>query len=110
MPVAMLVIGVSLSSVSLLDAFKNRQLALLSAVRLLLIPAVTWCVCRLMTDDPVLLISCLVIAGSPCAVVASILAIENGQDALYCSEAVQHSTICSIVTIPLLIEIFSRIS
>ena len=53
-PLSMLVIGASLGSVSLLDAFRNRQLYLASAVRLLLIPLVTWLVCGLMTRDPVL--------------------------------------------------------
>ena len=73
MPMSMMVIGASLGSVSLLDAFRKPKLAVLSAVRLLLIPVLTWMICRFLT------------------------------------EAVQHSTICSIVTIPLLIQIFSRL-
>ena len=107
MPMSMLVIGSSLGTVSLLDAFRNRHLALLSAVRLLLIPAVTWLVCRLITSDSVLLMTCMIIAASPSAVIVSVLAIQYGQDGVLSSEAVQHSTICSLVTIPLLIKIFS---
>lgn len=107
MPMSMLVIGSSLGSVSLLDAFRNRHLALLSAVRLLLIPAVTWLVCRLITSDSVLLMTCMIIAASPSAVIVSVLAIQYGQDGVFGSEAVQHSTICSLITIPLLIRFFS---
>ena len=106
-PMSMLVIGSSLGSVSLLDAFRNRHLALLSAVRLLLIPAVTWLVCRLITSDSVLLMTCMIIAASPSAVIVSVLAIQYGQDGVFGSEAVQHSTICSLITIPLLIRFFS---
>ena len=109
MPMSMMVIGASLGSVSLLDAFRNPKLAILSAVRLILIPILTWVICRLLTDDPVLLMTCMIIAASPSAVIVSVIAIQYGRDGVFPSEAVQHSTICSIVTIPLLIQLFSGI-
>ena len=109
MPMSMLVIGTTLGRVSLLDAFKKPQFAFLSAVRLLLIPIITWIVCRLLTDDPTLLMTCMIIAASPSAVIISVLAIQYGQDGVFCAEGVQHSTICSMLTIPLLIQIFSNI-
>jgi len=109
MPMSMMVIGASLGSVSLLDAFRNSKLAILSAVRLILIPILTWVICRLLTDDPVLLMTCMIIAASPSAVIVSVIAIQYGRDGVFASEAVQHSTICSIVTIPLLIQLFSGI-
>ena len=107
MPMSMLVIGLSLGSVSLLDAFRNRHLALLSAVKLLLIPLITWIVCRFLTADTVLLMTCMIIAASPSAVIVSVLGIQYGQDAVFSSEAVQHSTICSLITIPILIRVLS---
>ena len=109
MPMSMMVIGASLGSVSLLDAFRNPKLAILSSVRLILIPILTWVICRLLTDDPVLLMTCMIIAASPSAVIVSVIAIQYGRDGVFASEAVQHSTICSIVTIPLLIQLFSGI-
>ena len=109
MPMSMMVIGASLGSVSLLDAFRNTKLAILSAVRLILIPILTWVICRFLTDDPVLRMTCMIIAASPSAVIVSVIAIQYGRDGVFASEAVQHSTICSIVTIPLLIQLFSGI-
>ena len=109
MPMSMMVIGASLGTVSLLDAFRKPKLALLSAVRLILIPVLTWAVCRFLTSDPVLLMTCVIIAASPSAVIVSVIAIQYGRDGVFASEAVQHSTICSMVSIPLLIEIFSRL-
>ena len=109
MPMSMMVIGASLGSVSLLDAFRNPKLAILSSVRLILIPILTWVICRFLTDDPVLLMTCMIIAASPSAVIVSVIAIQYGRDGVFASEAVQHSTICSIVTIPLLIQLFSGI-
>lgn len=108
MPMSMMVIGASLGSVSLLDAFKKPLLACTSAVRLLIIPALTFFVLRLLTQDTALLMTNLIIAGSPSAVLCSVIAIQYGRDAVFTSEGVQHSTICSMVTLPLLIQVFSH--
>ena len=109
MPMSMMVIGASLGSVSLLDAFRKPILAFTSAVRLLIIPALTFLVCRPLTEDTALLMTNLIIAGSPSAVLCSILAIQYGHDGVFSSEGVQHSTVCSMVTLPLLIQVFSRL-
>lgn len=108
MPMSMMVIGASLGSESLLDAFKKPLLACTSAVRLLLIPFLTFFVLRLLTDDPVLLMTNLIIAGSPSAVLCTVVAVQYGRDAVFSSEGVQLSTICSMLTLPLLIQVFSR--
>ncbi len=108
-PMSMMVIGASLGTVSLTDAFRNPRLALVSAVRLLLVPAVTWAVCRLLTDDAALLMTCLIVAASPCAVIVTVLSLQYGRDAVFSSEGVQHSTICSMITIPLIIRLFSTL-
>ncbi len=110
MPMSMLVIGASLGSVSLLDAFRNPFLALLSLVRLIVVPLLSWVICRLITDDSVLLMTCTIIAASPSAVMITILAIRYGLDGVFCSEGVLHTTVCSMVTIPLLIAFLSRFS
>ena len=109
MPMSMMVIGASLGSVSLLDAFKKPLLAFTSAVRLLLIPALTFFVLRLLTDDTALLMTNVIIAGAPSAVLCSVLAIQYGRDAVFSSEGVQHSTVCSMLTLPLIIQLFSRL-
>ena len=108
MPMSMMVIGASLGSVSLLDAFRKPLLAYTSAVRLLLAPILTFFVLRLLTDNTELLMTDLIIAGSPSAVLCSVLAIQYGRDEIFSSEGVQHSTICSMLTLPLLIQVFSR--
>ncbi len=114
MPMSMMVIGASLGSVSLLDAFKKPLLACTSAVRLLIVPALTYFVLRLLTQDTTLLmtnliiVTNLIIAGSPSAVLCSVIAVQYGRDAVFSSEGVQHSTICSMLTLPLLIQVFSH--
>ncbi|MCR5090280.1 MAG: AEC family transporter [Oscillospiraceae bacterium] len=107
MPVSMLVIGANLSTVSLLDAFRSWQLALASAVKLLIVPVLGWLVCRWMTTEEALLMTAVIIAACPSAVMVSVLGIQYGQDGLFSAEGVQHSTICSLVTIPLLLSLLS---
>jgi len=105
MPMSLLVIGFSMGSVSLADGFKNRQHYLISFLRLVVCPVLTWLLVRPFTDDPVLLMTCVLIAASPCAVMATVLAIQYGRDGVYGAEGVMQSTLLSIVTIPALILI-----
>ena len=79
-------------------------------MRLIVIPILSWMVCSLITNDSVLLMTCMIIAASPSAVMITILAIRYGQDSVFCSEGVLHTTVCSMVTIPLLIGLLSRFS
>ena len=109
MPMSMLVIGTSLGSVGLLDAFKDSRLAAASFVRLLLVPVITFFVCRFLTSDPELLLICTIIAGCPSAIIVSILSIQYGGDGVFSSQTVLHSTVCSIVTLPVIVRIFSSI-
>ena len=106
-PLSMLVIGASLGTVSLLDAFKNGRLYLASAVRLLLIPLLTWLVCRMLTDDPVLLMSMVIVAGCPAAVMVTVMANQYDLDAVYSAEGTLQSTALSMATIPLLVWLLS---
>ena len=109
MPMSMLVIGTSLGSVGLLDAFKDGRIAAASAFRLLIIPAATFFICRLLTSDPELVMICTIIAACPSAIIVSILSIQYGGDGIFSSQTVLHSTVCSIFTMLIIIRIFSSI-
>ena len=102
-PMSMLVIGASLGTVSLLDAFRSGRLYIASAVRLLVIPLITWLVLGLLTDDPVLLMTMTIVAGSPAAVVLTVMANQYDRDAVYTAEGTLQSTALSMLTIPLLV-------
>lgn len=103
MPISLLVIGFSMGTVSLTDAFKNKDLYLASALRNLAIPVLTWLAVRLFTDDPVLLMTCMLLAASPCAVMVTVFAIQFDRDSVFAAEGVLQSTVLSIATIPLLV-------
>lgn len=102
MPLSMVVIGASLSTVSLLDAFKNWRLYLASFFKLIIFPLFTLAVCRYMTDNTALLATAAIIAASPSGVMVSVLATKYNGDYVFASEGVLQSTALSMVTIPVI--------
>lgn len=105
MPLSMIVIGSSLGSVSLLDAFKKGKLYLMCAIRLLLCPLLVWLLAGLMTEDLMLRVTATIIAAAPSGVVVSVLAIQYDRDAVFTSEGILLSTVFSMLTIPLIVAI-----
>ena len=103
MPMSMIVIGSSLGRVSLLDAFKEKNLYFVSLVRLVLVPLLTLPVLRLITADPVLLGAMVIIACCPSGIVVTVLAIQYGRDAEYTSKGILLDTVLSMVTLPALV-------
>ena len=105
MPLSMIVIGSSLGSVSLLDAFKKGKLYLMCAIRLLLCPLLVWLLAGLMTEDLMLRVTATIIAAAPSGVIVSVLAIQYDRDAVFTSEGILLSTVFSMLTIPLIVSI-----
>lgn len=109
MPMSMIVIGSSLGSVNLLDTFKNGKLYFISFFKLVFIPAVVWLICSFITTDSVLLISAVILAASPAAVMISILAIQYTGDGVFASEGILHGTVLSMIIIPLWVYLLSAV-
>lgn len=105
MPLSMIVIGSSLGSVSLLEAFRNGKLYLMCAIRLLLCPLLVWLLAGLVTEDLMLRVTATVIAAAPSGVIVSVLAIQYDRDAVYSSEGILLSTVFSMLTIPLIVSL-----
>lgn len=103
MPMSMIVIGASLGSVSLLDAFKDWRLYASGFLRLIAAPLLVYAVCSLLTADPVLLMTAVIMAAAPGAVAITVLTVQYGRDAVFTSEGILHSTVVAMVTIPLLV-------
>ena len=103
MPLSMIVIGSSLGSVGLLDAFKNWKLYIMCFIRLLLCPLLVWLLLGFVTEDLVLRVTSTIIAASPSGVIVSVLAIQYDRDAVFTSEGILLSTVFSMLTIPLVI-------
>ncbi|NYT06246.1 MAG: AEC family transporter [Methanomicrobiales archaeon] len=99
-PLAMLVVGALLSRMRPDLIFGNRRLYALSAVRLLVLPLMTWLLLAPFIADPMLLGIPVIISAMPAAANTAILAEEFGGNADLASQGVFLSTLFCIATIP----------
>ena len=102
MPMSMVVIGASLGKVRLIDAFTEKSLYLVSALRLLLMPLLTWLVFLVLPADPILRGAMLIVSACPSGIIVSILCIQHGKDYEYSSKGILLDTALSMLTIPLM--------
>lgn len=104
-PLSMMCVGVSLGGVSLKDAFCHPKLYLVSLMRLIVCPLLTWLILKGFVADQTMLGVVILLASTPTAVICTILGIENGRDGIESSEGILLSTVLSMLTIPLMITI-----
>lgn len=100
-PVAMLIIGGILAGVAPRSVFSLRALGY-CALRLVAIPLACLGVLWLLGAPAVLSGAVVVSAGLPMAVATAILATQHGADDAFASKLVFLSTLCSMLTLPLL--------
>lgn len=102
-PVSMLVVGVTLASVPIKSIFNEWRVYIVTAVRLLLLPVLTWALFRFFIHDALQLGVLVVIAGMPVAAAAPMLTVQYGKNTQLAAKTVFISTVLSVVTIPLLV-------
>ena len=103
MPLSMVVIGVTMGSENLTAALRDRRVYAIALFRLVLAPLATFLLLRMLTDNALLLKSCVVIAGCPTGIVVPILSLQYGHDASLPSNCVIVTTLLSLVTLPILL-------
>ena len=101
-PLAMVVTGSLLATMPVSNLFSDFRIYILSAFRLLIIPAVVWLVISPFTTDPVIFAVPVLLAAMPAAANSVILAEEYNADSTLASKGVFITTLLSIVTIPVL--------
>ena len=105
-PVAMFVIGSFLAKTKVKNALKNRNVWLVTVLRLLVLPLISLGVLTLLTKtgivDPLAAMAVLLQVSAPCATVGSLFAVKFGYDPTYASEVIAISTLLSMITIPLM--------
>lgn len=102
-PMAMVVIGAFLSNVNFKSALLQKEIYLVSAIRLLVIPLVVIFVLHWLKLPEPLYKACVISASAPCAANASLFASRFSKDTGLAGELVAFSTACSIMTMPLLL-------
>lgn len=100
-PLAMLVIGTYISRVPFRELFTDRDLYSLSAVRLLILPAICFLIFLPFHVDRTALTATLILASAPAAGNTVMLAAQFGGDTKLGSKAVALTTLFSAFTMPL---------
>lgn len=99
-PLSMMVIGISLSSISLKELFLDRKLLAYAAVKLLVIPVIGTFIIRQFISDEILTAVCMIMLATPVASMSVMLAGQYDRNVELASKGVALTTILSVVTIP----------
>lgn len=104
-PASLLVIGISIARQPLKQMLGSPRLYVLTALRLVLLPALVWGVLQFFITDQMLLGVAVVVFGMPVATMVPMLAGEHGADDADAVRGVFLSTVLSVITIPLLVTV-----
>lgn len=100
-PLAMMFIGATLAGSNVLDMFKNRIVWESTGVKLFLLPALVMGCVLFLPLDPVMKGILVIASALPTAAMVSVIAKQEGRDALMASKIIFFSTVLSMGTIPL---------
>lgn len=111
-PLAMLIAGSTLAGTNLARCFKNVRIYLLTALRLLLLPAVCAAILLLaiyLGADTIVVTIVLIAMSCPSAVITTMFSHRFGGNSVYASEIFALTTVLSAATIPLVMWLFSLV-
>jgi len=102
-PGAMLVIGSTLSRVSLKGIFSEWRLFPIALLKLAVMPIIVWLLLGQIVTDELMLGVLVILSGMPTAAMAAMYAIEYGGDERVASSGIFLTTLLSCVSIPLIV-------
>lgn len=108
-PMALLIIGINLANADLKEILKKPVLYVLSGVRLILFPALLMAAIWFLKIPDMLRLACLIGMGCPGSALAAVIVSKDKEDAELASEAVVHSTMFSMITIPVWIYVMQMV-
>ena len=104
-PMPMLIIGFHLSQANLKTALQDKGAWISIALRLIVSPLLTMGLCLLIGLDPMVSTVMVIAAATPAAAVVTMLVSKFGKNAPLSSSLVSIHTLCSAVTIPIMVAL-----
>lgn len=109
-PLAMIVSGITIADTNVVKLLKKPSIYYVTALRLLIIPAVLSAIlCNIPMDEKVR-VTVLVAAAAPPAAMCTLQCVRYGKNSLYASEIFAFGTILSVVTLPAVVKLTEFIS
>jgi predicted permease len=102
-PSAMLILGSTLAFIPIKAVFSEYRIYLMTFVKLLVIPVLTWLLLSLFVTDKLILGVLVALSAMPAATNATMLCMEYGGNEQLASKGVFLTTLFSVITIPLLL-------
>jgi len=106
-PGALLIIGSSMSKLTWRTMLGSRVVYVTTAFRLLILPLILYALFRFMGFDPYVVDINTLIIAMPVATYGTILSLRYGRDTTLITETIFISTLLSVVTIPMLAQLFN---
>jgi hypothetical protein len=101
-PTALLIIGSTIAGIPLKGIAGGPRVWITAVVRLLVSPVLLWLILRGWVNNSLILGVAVVMQGMPVAANCTMLALQYDGDTTTASQGVFLTTLCSVVTIPLL--------
>lgn len=106
-PLAMIIVGINIAKNDIRKLFVDINIYKVAFLRLLLIPIIVGGLFIFLPVDNKILITSLIATACPTAAATSLFATSFKRDAVLASNTVAVTTLLSIITIPLIVAVFS---
>ncbi|WP_250930879.1 AEC family transporter [Clostridium felsineum] len=104
-PLSMIIVGIMLADINIGDLFKDKLVYMLTVVKLLIVPAITFVVLKLLNADQIVIGVIVVLEAMPAASNAAVMSLQYGSDENVALKHIFITTVLSIVVIPLVIKL-----
>lgn len=109
-PLAMIIFGTYLANTDLLSVFRNKKIFVSAFIKLLLLPAVMYCLYRLFGLGGTLLCAMMISSSAPSANNTVLFSAKYNKDTGLASQLVSVVSFLSIITMPLIIALVETLS
>lgn len=109
-PLAMLVAGSTIATVNFPKAIRKPRLYYVCFLKLIAVPAILMAFCLLFNFDPVISGVNILVCACPTAALCTMLALKFNKDAGYSTEIFAVSTILSMLTLPLMLMVYTTLA
>lgn len=109
-PLAMLIAGSTIATVRITDALKKPKLYYICFVKLILLPAILMAICLIFSFDAIISGVNILACACPTAALGTMLALKFDRNSGYCSEIFAATTILSMVTLPLILMVYTSLA
>ena len=104
-PLTMLIIWASLSDVPFREVFTAPVIYVLSFLKLIVMPVLIWLIFRLFLKNSMFLGVTTIINAMPVAAVGQMICLRYGCNEDFMAKAIFITTVCSVITIPLIAQL-----